>query len=111
MASVLLALAFFQEIVAFIRFGFSAVPLSSDKILQNILDVCLFAGLIIFWSLFIAPKASRKATALSNYIYKSIIYAVSATVIIKEINFLFGITYILLRVLNELFLLKYNLKK
>ena len=108
MTYLFLTLAFLLELVAFFSFAFSPLLFQIDKTEQVILAIVLFVALIIFWSLFMAPKAVKKFKLVPYYASKSIIYAIAAIVLFKTTTAVFGCTFIVLVVADEMLLFKHN---
>ena len=109
MQAILLTLAFILEIVAFISFAAFGYVFPVDNWLKIVLFVLLFALLIVFWSLFMAPKAPKKFSPLPYYLAKTPIYAVSAITIFVTQGTSWGLTYVALAFVDELLLFKHNL--
>jgi len=111
MKSLLLALAFLLEIVAFISFAAFGYTFPIDNWLKLVLFIVLLVALITFWSLFMAPKAPNKLNPLPYYFAKAIIYTISAITIFATKGVGLGITFVALALADELSLFRHNLSK
>ena len=111
MQTLLLALAFLLEIAAFIGFAAFGYVFPLDSWLKVVLFIILFAALIIFWSVFMAPKAPKKLNPLPYYLAKAPIYVLAAITIFATQGTSLGVTFAVLAILDELLLFKHNLSQ
>ncbi len=109
MKSIVLALAFVLELVAFISFASIGQLLQAGPILHGILFIVLVSAVLIFWSVFMAPKAPKKLHGDTYYIAKTIIYAIAAVSIYKLSGPGWGGAFIFAALLDEAVLYKHNL--
>ena len=106
---VLLALAFILELVAFVGFAAIAFCLHYPVILQLIMAIALFVGLIVFWSFYMAPKAVKKFSPVYYYIAKVIIYAIATFAMFRLWGATFAIVFVILAIIDEATLYRHNL--
>ena len=106
----LLAVAFLLELVAFVSFACAGVIVTKSRLLQIVLGAVLFALVITFWSLFMAPKAPKKFKPLPYYCAKLKIYAVSAFVLFQTQDTVIATSFAVLVVGDEALLYKHNLE-
>lgn len=110
MKYVALTLAFILELIAFAFFAGFGLTLHVATPLKFTLVTVLFISLIVFWGLFMAPKAQKKVTVSKYYIFKISIYAVSAYSILILVARSYFIAFIIAVLLDELFLYRHNLQ-
>lgn len=103
------ALGFIVEIVAWVGFAAVAFWISSG-IIAWILAIILFALVVGFWSVWMAPKAPRKFGAPMYYVCKILIYAVAAVVLWRWNN-AWAIAFVVATLLSEPFLYQHNLEQ
>lgn len=106
-----LILAFVIEIVAFIGFAAISFLLPIETLFQAIGAIVLFALLVIFWSRFMSPKATKKVGLATYYLIKFILYGIAALTIFYLYGRFEGILFFTIALLNDLLLFKYNKKQ
>ncbi len=108
MKNLALAVAFLLELVAFVAFASFGYLFTSNNTLHITLFVALGSLVIVFWSLFMAPKAPKKLKVTQYYVAKSIIYAVSAVTICGLKGTFLGVLFVVAAAADELLLHKHN---
>src|SRR5437764_775807 len=78
-----LTIAFVLELIAFAYFAGIAFTLNTGSYIQIILAIILLIILIAFWSLYMAPKATKKLRAPSYFSFKFCIYSISAYSVLR----------------------------
>ncbi len=109
MKPAVLAIAFLLELVAFVFFAAIAFTLPVEQYAQIIIAAILFAAVIAVWSLFMAPRASKKLMKLPYYLVKFCIYAVSAYSILMITGAFCFELFVALVILDEVLLYRHNL--
>ncbi|HSW66770.1 MAG TPA: YrdB family protein [Bacillota bacterium] len=109
MKPIALALAFILELVAFIQFASIGQLLRAGPILHGILFIGLISAVLVFWSVFMAPKAPKKLHGDAYYVAKTLIYAVAATAIYRLHGPGWGGAFIFAALLDEAVLYKHNI--
>lgn len=108
MTFILLTLAFLLELVAFAAFSAVAFVFTANLPLRIISFVLLLALLILFWSIFMAPRAAKKLNIVPYYCVKLVIYAISTFVLFKMMGPGVGVAFILASLLDEALLHSHN---
>lgn len=103
-----LGVAFVLEIIAFISFASLGLLFPVGHILQILLSVFLFVVLIIFWSVFMAPKAPQKLKLVPYYISKFIIYSLAAVYIFERQKPIIGVLFVIAALIDEKVLFEHN---
>ena len=111
MRPIALAVAFLLELVAFFAFAGAGFLLPGGRFVRWLAALLLFAALITFWSLFMAPRAPRKVGIVPYYTAKGCIYAVAAYVIFVFAGPPFGVAFIAAVLLDEALLFRHNLSR
>lgn len=111
MQTILLALAFLLELIAFISFAAISYVLNLANNLKLALFVILLMALVVFWSFFMAPKASRKFRTVPYYVSKALIYTISAITLCSLHGMLTGGVFVALVLLDETMLFKHHTDK
>jgi hypothetical protein len=108
---ILLGIAFLLELIAF--FGFCSIEwiFTTSVILKFIIFIVLFILLTVFWSLYMAPRAIKKFEPISYYQAKTVVYTIAAISIFSIFGKMILIIFIILSVLDEVFLYEHNLQK
>ncbi len=109
MKSIGLALAFVLEIVAFICFADIGGLIFKNAVVNTLIFVVLLVALMVFWGLYMAPKASKKLKTTPYYVAKGIIYAVAAFDIYATQNPGLAAVFAVAAIIDELLLYKHNL--
>jgi hypothetical protein len=108
MQNINLAVAFILEVIAFAAFTGSGALLPVAVPLRIILSVLFFSVLVVFWSLYMSPKAPKKFKTTSYYGSKFIIYGLAAVVIAQTQNQFLGLLFVFAVIVNEMLLFKHN---
>lgn len=103
-----LAVAFLLELIAFCAFAGAGFLLPGGRAAQWVAALVLFAALIAFWGLFMAPRAARKLGTAQYYAAKLGIYAVAAAVIVAFVGVPFGAAFGIAALLDEAILFAQN---
>jgi len=111
MNALALTLAFLLELVAVAYFAAISFTIHFGRPLQIILSIALLGALVTFWSIFMAPRATKRFTLLPYYCAKAAIYTVSAVAMYQLTSPQWLWIFVILAVLDEVFLFKRNLQK
>jgi hypothetical protein len=103
-----LALAFLLEIIAFIGFAAIGFLFPIDTSFQIASAVLLFVLLIVFWGLFMSPKAPKKVNLATYYLVKLAIYGVATFTIFHFYGQFQSILFFAVSLLNDCLLFNYN---
>jgi hypothetical protein len=103
-----LALAFLIELIVFVCFASVGFLLPVSALLQLVTSVILFCVLIIFWSLYMSPKANKKLNVVGYYASKIVIYLVAVIIIFMIQNLPLSMMFVIVVLFDELLLFKYN---
>lgn len=103
-----LTLAFLLEVVAFGGFAYVTDLFVADPSQPNILWLVLIIALVIFWSLFMAPKASRRLPWRYYYPVKAIIYAIAAVSIAWHLNITLSLIFAAAALITDVLLYPYR---
>lgn len=105
---ILLMLAFLLEIVAFGGFALVTELFLSDASKPNYAWFALLIVLVIFWSLFMSPKAIRRLPWRYYYPVKALIYAVAAVSIAWHLNIAIGLIFAVAALVTDALLYPYR---
>lgn len=108
MKNIGLGLAFLLEIIAFFSFAGLGSLFHISSVLQAISFVVLLSLLILFWSLFMAPRAAKKLSVVPYYISKVMIFSLSALVIFEKQTVILGVLFVVACLLDEVLLFRHN---
>lgn len=106
-----LLLAFILEIITFACFAWFGFILNTSSIIQLIVSVVLFSGLVLFWGTFMSPRASRKLNVTGYYLVKVIVYGLSAIVINHLLDQEIAISFAIVSVICEIILVQRNVAR
>ena len=109
MLPLLLTLAFILELVAFVSFSALSFVFDSSSPMKILFASVSFILLIIFWGLYMSPRATKKLGPTNYYIAKLIIYSVSAFVIFSLIGGLASFVFVIAFLADELLLYRLNI--
>ena len=110
MKYIALTVAFILELIAFAFFAGFGLTLDIATPMKVILVTALLISLVVFWGLYMAPKAPKKVAVIKYYVFKISIYAVSAYSILVLTTRSYFIAFIIAVLLDELFLFRHNLQ-
>lgn len=109
--SVLLLVAFMLELVVFVALPAVAFLMPLARGLQVPLAIALFTVLVLFWSRFMAPRASRRLGKAGYITSKAVIYGLACVVIVLYQGGLIGSIFSVATLVDELALMKQRAKK
>jgi hypothetical protein len=101
MKNLLLTLAFLLELMAFAGFAGLGLLASTASLAQLMIAVLLFVLLIVFWSLFMSPKATHKFSLPWYYLAKAIVYGLAGFTISAKLGTGSAITFGALVIADE----------
>lgn len=104
----LLMLAFLLEIVAFGGFALVTELFLADASKPNYAWFVLLIALVIFWSLFMSPKAIRRLPWRYYYPVKAVIYVVAAVSIAWHLNIAIGLIFAVPALVTDVLLYPYR---
>lgn len=110
MIGVALGLAFLLELVAFIAIADLGLLLPGPLAVRAAAFTLLLAGIVVFWSVYMAPKAPRKLKTRNYYLAKSIIYGVSAVSLAVEQTMFLATCFVAAALFSERIIYKHNLQ-
>jgi hypothetical protein len=93
--------AFLLELIVFYFFAALPFAFAIPRYLQITICLGLLASLVFFWSIFMAPRASRKLHSTRYYIAKSAIYTVASISILLLVGRLYFILFIVSVIIDE----------
>jgi hypothetical protein len=106
----LLTLAFLLELVAFGSFAAVGFLMPVSFVWQCIIALILFILFAVFWGIFMSPRAPKKFSPVVYYVAKATLYTVSAYVLFVKTPHSIAISFIILSILDDVFLYKHNLQ-
>ena len=111
MAWLAYTVAFAAELVALYYIVFVSTLVASTKSLQVVLSVIIGLLLVLFWGLFMAPKAKRRLKRLYYYVAKALLYGIAAYSMYFNAGPMFMGIFILVAIIDELYLYQLESKQ